>query len=177
MATTATYTPLVPISTTSPTGLFWLARTLRPLTLCIFDAGLAFLIYASTTRQYLFFLFAAPLPSPSVSAEVTRRGTETLLAQTTLSLQLAQERLRAYTIARNAVVRNPDLKAVDDTYWRAVVAMEGPVGEGSVFDDELVQAAVSRVYGSGSFDAAGVRRDAEAFVRNVAKGLDARDAR
>jgi len=73
------------------------------------------------------------------------------------------------------VVRNPGLKNADDEYWRAVVAMEGSEGDESLFEDEEVQAAISRAYGTGAFDVAAMRREAEAFVRNATKGLDGRN--
>lgn len=88
---------------------------------------------------------------------------------------MTQTNLRAYNIARNAVVRNESLKAADDEYWRTVVAVEGDQGDESVFDDDEVQAAVSRAYGNGSFDVAAMRKEAELFVRNATKGLDGRN--
>ncbi|KIV86895.1 hypothetical protein PV11_02476 [Exophiala sideris] len=166
VAVTCTYNPIVDSKTPGPVGLFWLASTLRYLSLCIFDAGLAFLIYASATGRFL--LFSAPAIA---DPEVTRRRTEELLTQANVSLQMTQTNLRAYSIARNATVRNPALKATDDEYWRTVVAMEG-IQDDSIFDDEEVQAAISQAYGSGTVSVAQIRKDADAFVNATTRGLD-----
>ncbi len=72
-------------------------------------------------------------------------------------------------------MRNPNLKGVDDEYWRTVVAVEGEADDsGDVFGDEEVQAAVARAYGSGGVNVEGVRREAEGFVRHATRGLDGR---
>jgi len=166
IAATCTYDPIVDSKTPGPIGIFWLASTLRYVILCIFDAALAFLIYASATGRFL--LFSAPAIA---DPEVTRRRTEELLTQANVSLQMTQTNLRAYSIARNATVRNPALKATDDEYWRTVVAMEG-IQDDSVFDEEEVQAAISQAYGSGTVSVVQIRKDADAFVNATTRGLD-----
>ena len=85
---------------------------------------------------------------------------------------MAQTKLRAFSVARNATVRDQDLKAADDEYWYAVVAMEGPGGRAGVWEDEEVQAAIARSYGNGTFDAAQIGREAEAFVSSITRGLE-----
>ncbi|KAH0842812.1 hypothetical protein FOPE_08266 [Fonsecaea pedrosoi] len=181
---TATYAPPVAISTVAPAGTFWLGTTARYLGLCAFDIALALCIYASATgRFYLFPSTSAGGPG-SADAELARRRTDELLTQANLALQMAATNLRAYSIARNAVVRNPALKDRDDAYWRAVVAVERErEGEGTgvggddvdndtLYEDEEVQAAVARAYGTGAINIASVRREAEAFVRHATRGLD-----
>ncbi|KAK5199706.1 hypothetical protein LTR92_000247 [Exophiala xenobiotica] len=170
IAITTTYSPIASPSTPAPAGIFWLASTLRYLCLCLFDAATAFLIYASATGRFL--LFSAP--ANAADPELARRRTEELLTKANLSLQLTQTSLRAYSIARNATVRNPILKAGDDEYWRSVVSVEGTQGYGdqSVVEDEEVQAAISRAYGSGSMNVEQMRREADAFVNTVTRGLD-----
>ncbi len=64
------------------------------------------------------------------------------------------------------------LKTTDDAYWREVVTMEGTDGMQDVWEDEEVQAAMARAYGSGTIDVARMRREADGFVRNVTKGLE-----
>ena len=74
-------------------------------------------------------------------------------------------------MARNASVREPRLKAADDEYWRAVVSMEGPAGGEGVWEDEEVQTALARSYGSG-MDVVRITREADAFVTNITQGLE-----
>ena len=85
---------------------------------------------------------------------------------------MAQTKLRAVHVARNAVVRNTTLKDTDDAYWRDVVTMEGMDGMQDVWEDEEVQGAMARAYGSGTIDVGRMRREADGFVRNVTKGLE-----
>lgn len=134
--------------------------------LCLFDALLAFLMYASATNKFLLFVSSAQ-NNPAVA----KRQREETLNQTNVSLQMAQTKLRAFAMARNASVREPRLKAADDEYWRAVVSMEGPVGGEGVWEDEDVQAALARSYGSG-MDVGRMTREADAFVTNITQGLD-----
>ncbi|EHY54047.1 hypothetical protein ABEF95_015001 [Exophiala dermatitidis] len=151
---------------TPPLGIFWIASTLRYLVLSLFDAALAFFIYASAIYRFLLFS-----NNDSTDPEVARRRTEELLAKTNLALQMSQTNLRAYSVARNTVVRKPDLKAAEDEYWRRVVDVES-LDDESLLDDEEVQAAVSRAYGSGAVDVAAMRREAEMFVKHATKILD-----
>lgn len=168
---TSTYAPIVPTSVVAPAGTFWMAGSIRYLTLLFFDAMLAFLIYTSTTGRFYIF---PTLSTTSADPELNRRRTEELLTQTNLSLQMTSTNLRAYSIARNAVVRNPGLKGVDDQYWRTVVTVEGETLDGDVFEDEEVQAAVARAYGSGGINVDTVRREAEGFVKHATRALEGR---
>jgi hypothetical protein len=164
---TTNFTPTIDPNMPSPTGMFWTARTIRPLGICILDTIIALLIYASATNRFIFF------PSPTESdPELARRKQEQMLAQTNIALQMAQTKLRAFSVARNATVRDQNLKAADDEYWHAVVAMEGPAGIAGVWEDEEVQAAIARSYGDGTFDVAKMSREAEAFVSNITQGLE-----
>ena len=163
---TSFYAPLTDTSVPGPAGLFWLAATLRSLTLCVFDGGIAFLVYASATRRFL--LFSAP---SSADPELAQRRSDELLTNANVALQMASTNLRAYSVARNAVLRNEALKAADDEYWRAVVAFEGDEGDETLFEDDEVQAAVAAAYGTGKIDVQSLRRDADAFVANATKGL------
>ncbi|EXJ94106.1 hypothetical protein A1O1_02499 [Capronia coronata CBS 617.96] len=183
IAIAAAYVPVVDPRTPAPIGTFWIAATLRPLALCLFDAAVAFFIYASATGRFL--LFSAPA---SADPEVVRRRMEELLTAANVALQMTQTNLRAYSIARNAVVRNPDLKGADDEYWRRVVAMEAfdttnnddddagdVVVDETLFDDDEVQAAISRAYGSGAVNVTAMRKDAELFVKHATRGLDSNE--
>lgn len=161
------FEPTIDANMPSPSGMFWTARTIRPLAICILDAIVAFLVYASATNRFVFFT------SPTDSdPEILKRKQDQVLAQTNFALQMAQTKLRAFSVARNATVRDQELKATDDEYWRAVVAMEGPDGAAGVWEDEEVQAAIARSYGDGTFDAGQIGREAEAFVSNITRGLE-----
>ena len=164
---TTNFTPTIDANMLSPTGMFWTSQTIRPLAICILDAIVALLIYASATNRFVFF--ASPTDS---DPEIATRKQGQLLAQTNVALQMAQTKLRAFSVARNATVRDQDLKAADDEYWRAVVAMEGPGNTAGVWEDEEVQAAVARSYGDGTFDVGQMGREAEAFVSNITQGLE-----
>ncbi|KEF53955.1 uncharacterized protein A1O9_09750 [Exophiala aquamarina CBS 119918] len=163
---TSFFAPLTDTSTPGPAGLFWLAATLRSLTLCAFDAGVAFLIYASATRRFLLFSAAS-----SADPELARRRNDEMLTNANIALQMAATNIRAYSVARNAVLRNETLKAADDEYWRAVVAFEGSEGDESLFEDDEVQAAVAAAYGTGKIDVQTMRRETDAFVANATKNL------
>ncbi|OAL28789.1 hypothetical protein AYO22_02654 [Fonsecaea multimorphosa] len=182
MFLTSTYTPAVAISTTAPGGIFWLACTARYLSLCIFDMCAALCIYVSATGRFSYLFFPLSTAAAHNDPELSRRRTDELLTQANLALQLAATNLRAYSIARNAVVRNRTLKDRDDAYWRAVVAVEstgapagadGDVDDDTLYEDEEVQAAIARAYGTGAINIATVKREAEAFVRHATRGLDA----
>jgi hypothetical protein len=150
----------------APDGLFWRAALIRPLVLCLFDATLALIIYASATNKFLLFVSSAQ-HDPAVA----KRQRDEMLNQTNISLQMTQTKLRAFAMARNASVREPRLKAADDEYWRAVVSMEGPAGGEGVWEDEEVQTALARSYGSG-MDVGRITREADAFVTNITQGLE-----
>lgn len=91
---------------------------------------------------------------------------------------MAHTKLNAYSITRNAVVRDPTLKSLDDRYWRAINMMEGhnldDEDGDSIWQDEEVQGAISRVLGgAGSAEKIEkMNRDARTFVGNVTRGLE-----
>lgn len=99
---------------------------------------------------------------------------------------MALAKLRAFSVARSAVVRDESgLKGRDDEYWRAVVAMEGVSGTdggGGVWEEEEVMEAVARVTNragagapsgeGGGVDVERVGREAGIFVESVTRGLE-----
>ena len=94
-----------------------------------------------------------------------------MLAQTNAHLQMGQTKLRAFSVARNTIVRDQELKLADDEYWRAVVAMEGPTGQG-VWEDEDVQAVIAKTMGSATVDVARMGSEADSFIENVTRNLE-----
>ena len=164
---TVSYNPIVDVNVPSPSSVFWMARLIRPLLICFYDALIAFLLYASTTNRFVFFVSSSEL-----DPEIRKQRQDQMLAQTNLFLQMAHTKLRALSIVRNATVRNPELKSTDDEYWRAVIAMEGPPGVDAVWEDEEVQTAMARAMGSSALDVARVGKEAESFVANVTRDLE-----
>ena len=160
---TASYAPHIDPNMLAPSGFYWHAKTLRPLLMCLFDFCAASLIWASATNRLLIF-------SPTAAQDPVQR--DQMLGQANIALQSLQMKLRGYTLARHAIVRQPTLKAADDEYWRAVVAMEGPVGVDGVWNDEDVQAAISRALGSGAVDVSRMEREAQHLVSSITAGLD-----
>lgn len=183
----------------TPQGIYWLSQTLRPLCLALHDLLASGLIYVTLTNRL-------PFPPPlggatslnSASDAESKHNQLRALTQSTLALQTALTKLRAYTVARSAVVRDPGLKGREDGYWRVVVGMEGPSREarpraregvddgmgdgggesGSIWEEEEVMQAMADVTmrrmggGGGGVDVERVRREAEAFVEGVLAGLD-----
>ena len=89
-------------------------------------------------------------------------------------------KLRAFAIARNAVLRDPTLSAAEQAYWQEVTRRESqvPTADGSsldindeIYQEEEVQAAIARVYGGGGIDVPRARREANAFVDGITQGL------
>ena len=164
---TTNFEPTIDVNMPAPTGMYWTGRTIRALAICILDAIVAFLIYASATNRFVLFTFPG-----DAAPQVVKKKQEQLLAQTNIALQMAQTKLRAFSVVRNATVRDEQLKSTDNEYWRAVVAMEGLGGTAGVWEDEEVQAAIARSYGDGTFDAEQMGREAQAFVSNITRGLE-----
>jgi hypothetical protein len=175
-----TYNPPIDQHMPAPSGLFWVLSVLRPLALCIADLLAAFLLYASSTNRFLLFA-----PQRSANPAVIHRQTAELVNKAGLALSSAATKLRATNVARNAVVRDDALKHSDAAYWAEVVAEEdesvggaGAAAEGQasvprgIWDDEDVQAAIARAYGSGTIDVERVKKEADAFVRGVTQSLD-----
>ncbi|RMZ84830.1 hypothetical protein DV737_g993, partial [Chaetothyriales sp. CBS 132003] len=178
------YTPHVS-GNAPPAGLFWATALLRPLSLCVYDALVALGMWASATGRLVVLSPLLGASGGGASADldpaVAARRLHESLSAANVSLQMVQAKLRAVHVARNAVVRNARLKDADDAYWRDVVALEGegagsPAGAADIWeqvqDEEEVQAALARAYGSGTIDVARMRREADAFVRSVTTGLD-----
>ena len=157
--------PAVDINMPSPSSKFLIAATARPLLICSLDAVIAALIYASVTNRFLLFSSAA-----ETDLEVLRRRQEQALTQTNLSLQMTLQRLRAFGVSRNAIVREPNLKRTEDEYWRAVVDAEN---EGP-WEDEEVQTAIARATGDGSINVEAMQREVGAYVDSVTQGLEMR---
>jgi hypothetical protein len=172
-----------------PRGIYWTSLTLRPLSICLHDVLAAALVYLSATNR-LPFLFPSQSSYPSTTTSdpaILKKRQAHLLTQSAVALQTAQAKLRAFSVARSAVVREPALKARDDEYWRAVLGMEGP-GDGDggdgvgVWGEDEVMEAVARVADEGrataqdglgcGVDVERVGREAGIFVESVTQWLN-----
>ncbi|EGC42010.1 conserved hypothetical protein [Histoplasma capsulatum var. duboisii H88] len=126
-----------------PTSFHNNLTTFRLLTFTIFDALAAGTIYLAATHRFFY--------TPPTPAEVT----DQLVAIASATLASATAKVHAVSVVRNATVRDRGLKARDDAYWTAVVAMEGSgllgtslggLGEGgSVWEEEEVVRAMTSV--------------------------------
>ena len=165
--TVVQYQPSIDVNMPSPSGAFWVLAALRPLALCFYDSFVAFLIYASATNRFL--LFSTPAKDP----ETSNRQILDLITRNGIALTSAATKMRATTVARNAVVRDSGLKGTDDKYWQEVVDTLGKQNlQSGVWQEEEVQAAIARAYGNGTIDVERVRKEADAFVKGVTRGLE-----
>ena len=172
-----------------PRGVYRTSLTLRPLSICLHDVLAAGLVYLSATNR-LPFLVPSQSSYPSTTtpdSAILKKRQAHLLTQSIVALQTAQTKLRAFSVARSAVVREPALKARDDEYWRAVVGMEGP-GDGGgvdgvgVWGEDEVMEAVARVADEGrstahdgfgrGVDVERVGKEAGIFVESVTQWLE-----
>lgn len=174
------YTPypsLIRPTDTSPVSLFTTLRLLRPISICVLDAIFAFYIWTTTTNRFILFPFLSdPNAAGNTSVDELQMQTQELVRNAAVGLSMVQSKLRAYSVAKNTVLRDDGLKGVERSYWEEVQRREGggEIGD-DVYEDEEVQAAIARVYGMGNsgVDVPRARREAGAFVDNVTKGLEA----
>ncbi|OJD27998.1 hypothetical protein ACJ73_00604 [Blastomyces percursus] len=165
-----------------PTSFHNRLTTLRLLSFTIFDALAAATIYLASTHRFFYL--------PPTPAEVA----EQLVANASATLASATAKVHAVSVVRNAIVRDRGLKARDDAYWTAVVAMEGSgdsslgtpgvgVGEGgSVWEEEEVVRAMTKVMQKRNAGAKGdvvdigrLGVEAASYVEGVTAGLERGD--
>lgn len=173
---------LVSTRSPSPTSLFALLRTIRPLSICLLDVVSALYLWTTNTGRFIFFPFLSdPNAANNTSIDTLQVQTQDLVRSSGVALQTVQAKLRAFSVARNTVNRDTNLKAVEDTYWREVTTREAELAgddgsaaadDDAIYQDDEVQAAIARVYGQGSVDVPRARREAGAFVDGVTQGLE-----
>ncbi|KAL2363142.1 hypothetical protein RJZ56_003947 [Blastomyces dermatitidis] len=164
-----------------PTSFHNRLTTLRLLSFTIFDALAAATIYLAGTNRFFYI--------PPTPAEVA----EELVANVSATLASATAKVHAVSVVRNATVRDRGLKATDDAYWTAVVAMEGSCGgsslgtsgvgeRGSVWEEEEVVRAMRRVMqkrnAGGKGDVVDIGQlgvEATSYVEGVTAGLERGD--
>lgn len=168
-----------------PISLYSLFKILRPLSICVLDSLFALYIWTTTTNRFFLIPFlSSPDSNSATDLPALQQAAQELVGRSTVTAQLTQQKLRAYAIARNTVLRDEGLKGVEESYWREVKRREAfsadrdreiVLGDDDdeIWQDEGVQAAIARVYGSGVVDIPRARREAGAFVEGITKGLEA----
>lgn len=179
----ATFIPPITVpGQTSPSSLFVYMRRFRPISISCLDVLFALYLWTTSTGRFVFFPFLSdPNAADNAGVETLQAQTQELIRNSGVALQTVQAKLRAYTIARNTVNRDQNLKAAEDRYWREVVSREAEMdiaGGGiagnndEIYQDEEVQAAIARVYGQGGVDVPRAKKEASAFVDGVTQGLE-----
>ena len=164
-----TWNPNINTDMPGPAGLFWAMAALRPFCLCLFDATVAAIIYLSATKRFLLFAMAPKDP------KITQQQTTELMNKSIMAMATTATKIRGTNLARNVVFRNADLKHSEDQYWKDVVEHEGPQDlRSGAFEDEDVQAALARAYGSGTVNIERIRKEADGFVKCVTQSMDNR---
>lgn len=151
-----------------PSSSYAQLSLLRPLAFAIFDGICALIIYATATHRFFF-------RPPSQAEQV-----EQLVANARTALSGATSKLHALSVTRNAVVREPALKARDDEYWRTVVAMDGADAGGGGTQSELgniweqpeVVRAMARTMSGHAGPLATLGTSANEYVNKITAGLE-----
>ncbi|KAI1460868.1 hypothetical protein F4805DRAFT_415892 [Annulohypoxylon moriforme] len=124
---------------------FWTARSTRLVLLSLFDGLLATLLYLSSTNR----AFAAP-PSAAERVEaVTRR------------LMTTKSRLNAVGIVKNTALRDEDMRARTQAYWRH----EGRLMREVMEEREVVEGVNDAL--ENRINIQDITRDADAYALNV----------
>lgn len=151
-----------------PKGQFWTLAILRPLTIAIFDILASALIYLTETNRNPFITNTTDDEANAEAALQQTKSQIQTLAQLSRQTQIVTSKARATTVIRNAIVRDRNLKSVDEEYWS--VAFENEQGEGCVWEEQEVVRAVQGVVdvsGGGRIDVEGLEREAGAYVEGV----------
>lgn len=151
----------------SPNGIYFTLLPLRYLVLCFVQAVAALIIWASSTNRLPLLV----TPYANDPHAISHRRAHTL-QNTTMVLQMAQTKLHALSVTRNAVVRDTELKEADDRYWGSIVAVEGNDAVGRIWEDEDVREAMQKTLADGKFDMNKSAKESEAFVGHVTQNLE-----
>jgi hypothetical protein len=124
----------------------WHARSLRLVALALLDAGLAGLLFLSSTNR----LFGRP---PSRAAR---------LHEANRAVAIVRSKLAALGIMRNTSVRDDALRAQSAAYWSHEVRLMGEVME----EREVVE-GINDAIGSGRINVQAIQKDAEEYAAGV----------
>ncbi|KAI9843904.1 MAG: hypothetical protein M1837_006058 [Sclerophora amabilis] len=130
------------------TLLHWWLRTYRYLLMAMVDLGLAFFVYTSATNR----LFVTPPSLPERTEEVTKR------------VEVANRKMHALGILKNAVSRDERLRGATSAYWE----QEGKA-MGEVFEEREVLDRVREVLGR--VDVRAITDEASKYADGVVGGV------
>ena len=128
------------------TYFYWRMRTFRGVVIAFANAGLAGLLWASSTNR----IFVVPLSSAERLESVTR------------VLETARGKLGAVGIVRNVTLRDENFRKRGEAYW----TKEGQVMN-EVMDEREVVEGVRSALGSGRISVTRIEEEA----RNYAEGI------
>lgn len=125
---------------------YWRMRITRGLVIALIDAGLAGLLWASSTNR----LFVVPVSSAE------RLETATRIMETT------RGKLGAVGMIRNVTVRDQNLRNKAETYWKR----EGEI-MGEVMDEKEVVEGIRSALGSGRMSVSVIEDEAKRYADTV----------
>ncbi|KAI6781517.1 uncharacterized protein J7T54_001479 [Emericellopsis cladophorae] len=129
---------------------FWDMRTYRYAALAVLNAGLAYVLFLSSTNR----AFGTP-PSPAERVETANRA-----------LGAARGKLNALGIIRNTTVRDDELRTRVQHYWAHEVRLMGEVME----EREVVEGVNDAL--SNRIKIEDISRDAETYAQSVLQPLE-----
>ncbi|ROT42473.1 hypothetical protein SODALDRAFT_287746 [Sodiomyces alkalinus F11] len=124
---------------------FWSARALRLVALAALDAGLAFVLYLSSTNR----AFSTLAASPAARVDGLARG-----------ITLVRRRVSALYFVRSATAWDENLRSRSDAWWARDARFMG-----EVMQEPEVAESVNDAIGSGRVDLEKINSEAEGYVR------------
>lgn len=124
-------------------------RTARGLGIALIDAGLAGLLWASSTNR----LFVVPVSSAERLEDVTR------------VMEATRGKLGAVGIVRNVTVRDESLRKRGEAYWRR----EGEI-MGEVMDEKEVVDGLRGALESGRVNVTAIEEEARKYAEDIIGG-------
>lgn len=134
---------------------YWQMRTARGLGIALIDAGLAGLLWASSTNR----LFVIPVSSAERLEDITR------------VMEATRGKLGAVGIVRNVTVRDENLRKRGEAYWKR----EGEV-MGEVMDEKEVVDGLRAALESGRVNVTAIEEEARNYAEDIIGGPDGASA-
>ena len=131
---------------------YWQMRTVRGLAVALIDAGLAGLLWASSTNR----LFVNPVSSAERLEGVTR------------IMEATRGKLGAVGIVRNVTVRDESLRKRGEAYWKK----EGEI-MGEVMDEKEVVDGIRGALESGRVRISAIEEEARLYTESIIGGPEA----
>ncbi|MCJ1283563.1 hypothetical protein MMC26_002894 [Xylographa opegraphella] len=125
---------------------YWRMRTIRGLAIAALDAGLAGLIWASSTNR----LFVVPLSSAERLESITK------------VMEATRGKLGAVGMIRNVTVRDENLRKKAEIYWKR----EGEI-MGEVMDEKEVVEGIRGALESGRMNVTTIEEEAKRYAESI----------